>query len=94
MMTSLDFFKGQIDVMNALYKTLEHFFPSPLQGDKQYWGSKSRKKSHLPFICIELGSHTSVSAEIGSTTSDQVVFEKQWGCAAFTYIPVNRTESY
>ena len=70
MITSLDFFKDQIDVMNALYKTLEHFFPSAHQVDKQYQGSKSRKKSHLPSIGVELGSHTSVSTEIGGSTSD------------------------
>lgn len=28
MIISPDFFNAQIDVMNALYKTLEHFFPS------------------------------------------------------------------
>jgi len=36
MMTSLEYFKDQIDVMNALYKTLEHFFPSARQVDQQY----------------------------------------------------------
>jgi hypothetical protein len=53
-------FTNQIEVMNALYKTLEHFFPSAFSLDQRYRRPASEWENHLSAFGFGLGSDSAV----------------------------------